>query len=95
MKQILLVLVLVVMSEGLAFGGAKTGDISIDSEVDSVVTVGTRGKTETNVHSVEVHEGYSAGNIVIQGKASNVTNINTSDKDKVYNRGSVIIGPKK
>ncbi len=96
MGRALFAIALVLCVAASALAGAKAGDITIDSEVDSVTTIATgRGKTETNVHSVKIHDGHSVGgNIVIQGREGDVVNINTKNKNKTVNRGSVIVGPR-
>lgn len=78
----------------LCFAGAKTGDISVDSEVGTVTNLasGQHVEAETNVHSVNVKNG-KTGDISIKGKAGSVTNMATGKHVKATtNVGSVKVG---
>lgn len=73
-------------------GKPKTGDISINSDVEEVNTIAAGGaKAETNVHSVEVSEG-KTGDIEIKGKAKRVNTIAAGGAKAETNVGSVKVG---
>src|SRR6056297_1855877 len=76
----------------MAFAGAKTGDITVDSEVGTAtnIGVGTNVEAETNVHSVDIKDGAKTGDVTITGKAGRVTNIAAGHNVKAEtNVGSV------
>ena len=80
---------------GFGFAGAKTGDISVDSDVGDVtnMAVGNKVEAETNVHSVDVKSGSKTGDISIKGKAGNINNMAGVNKSKATtNVGSVKVG---
>ncbi|MBN2140757.1 MAG: hypothetical protein PHV85_06555 [Desulfovibrionaceae bacterium] len=97
MKKLLFALALVLSMTALAFAGAKTGDITVDSKVDKVTNVGMGMgvKAETNVHSVDVKDGSKTGDITIKGKAGQVTNVGMGmGVESKTNVGSVKVGGK-
>ena len=98
MKRFALSLALVLASCSLAFAAAKTGDISVDSQVGRVTNVasGQNAEATTNVHSVDVKEGAKTGDITIKGKAGDVTNVASGRNVKSEtNIGSVKVGGRK
>ncbi len=77
---------------GLAFGGASTGDILIDSETGSVTTIGEGHdvNVETNVFSVDVQDGARVGgDIAIIGETGNVVNAPGHNQSNTLDYGSV------
>jgi len=95
MKKLLIVVGIFVAMTSLAFAGAKTGDITVDSKAGNVTTIGSgKGvKAETNVHSVDVKDGSKTGDITVKGKVGNVTTIGSGkDVEAKTNVGSVKVG---
>lgn len=95
MKRIALSLVLVLASAAVALAAAKTGDITVDSQVGKVTNVasGQNAQATANVHSVDVKDGAKTGNITVKGKAGNVTNVASGHNVKSEtNIGSVKVG---
>ncbi len=79
----------------VSFAGAKTGDITVDSEVGTAtnIGVGKNVEAETNVHSVDVKNGGRTGDITIDGKADRVLNVGVGKNVKATtNVGSVKVG---
>ncbi|XPV75591.1 MAG: hypothetical protein ACNI27_13225 [Desulfovibrio sp.] len=93
--KILLTGALVLAMASFVFAGAKTGDITVDSEVGSVANIGV-GKNvnaETNVHSVNVKDGSKTGDITVTGKAGHVVNVGAGKNVNAQtNVGSVKVG---
>jgi hypothetical protein len=95
MKKLLIAAGIFVALTSLAFAGAKTGDITVDSKAGNVTTIGSgKGvKAETNVHSVDVKDGSKTGDITVKGKVGNVTTIGSGkDVEAKTNVGSVKVG---
>lgn len=93
--KMMLIAALVLGMASFAFAGAKTGDITVDSEVGSVTNIGV-GKNvsaKTNVHSVDVKDGSKTGDITITGKAGRVVNVGAGKNvEAETNVGSVKVG---
>ncbi|MBU1229322.1 MAG: hypothetical protein KKA55_06760 [Proteobacteria bacterium] len=97
MKKFALSLVIVLASTAFAFAAAKTGDITVQSDVGKVTNVasGRNAEAKTNVHSVDVKDGAKTGDITIKGKAGSVTNVASGQNVKAEtNVGSVKVGGK-
>ncbi|MGE4265554.1 MAG: hypothetical protein AB7E46_13910 [Desulfovibrio sp.] len=97
MKKFALGMMIVLASTSLAFAAAKTGDITVDSQVGTVTNVasGQNVQAKTNVHSVDVKDGAKTGDITVKGKAGSVTNVGTGHNVKAEtNVGSVKVGGK-
>jgi len=95
MKKLMMCSIIVLASASLSFAAAKTGDISVQSDVGQVTNVaaGQNVQSKTNVHSVDVKEGAKTGNITVKGKAGSVTNYGSGQNVKSEaNVGSVKVG---
>ncbi len=95
-KIILLLCVLFTLTCAVSMahaGKAKTGDISINSDVDEINTIADGGGSEAtaNIHSVDVSNG-KTGDISIQGKAKTVTTSATKGGVAKTNIGNVKVG---
>lgn len=75
--RIMVVSVCLLMSSVAFAGQARTGDITIDSDVDEVTTTASdEGTANVDIHSIDVSSGRT-GNISIKGK---VDEVNTTAK---------------
>jgi len=97
MKKFLVLFSVVCMTLSLsvfAFAGkAKTGDITINSDVDEINTIADGGGSEANanIHSVNVTDGQT-GDITIKGKAKTVTTNASQGGKATTNIGNVKVG---
>ncbi|MGE4265109.1 MAG: hypothetical protein AB7E46_11640 [Desulfovibrio sp.] len=97
MKKFALSMIIVLASAAFAFAAAKTGDITVDSQVGRVSNVasGQNVEAKTNVHSVDVKDGAKTGDITVKGKAGSVSNVGYGHNVKSEsNVGSVKVGGK-
>ena len=88
-----LALTLVVAS--LAWAGATTGDITVESDAGVITVLGDGADVtvDSGVHSVDVREGAQTGDITVYGTVDEVTTIGIGHNVNVNsNVGSVKIG---
>ena len=79
----------------LAFAGATTGDITVESDAGVINTYGegTNVNVESNVHSVDVRDGSQTGDITIMGTVDEVNTIGIGTNVNVKsNVGNVKVG---
>ena len=80
---------------GLARAGIILKDVTLDTDVKKVTTLGTGGnaQAESNVYSVRVVDGANVGDITVQGDVDEVMTVGDGSTAKVKsNVGSVNIG---